>query len=99
MPRLDLEVSSINQDPIVIVEESAFFKIKGALFMVDSFEDVVDVVVHGKYSIKLFFCSVRGEFIVVIEVYSAWIKYIETSVEGEFVDSGVCGIIAKLGNW
>ena len=64
--------------------------------MVDSFEDVVDVVVHCSHSIELFFCSGGGEFVVVIEVYGAWIKAIETSVWGDFVRRGGCGIIGKF---
>ena len=66
------------------------------MFVVDSFEDVVDVVVHCSHSIDLFFCIGGGEFIVIIEVYSAWIKAMETSVEGELVRSGGCSIIGKF---
>ena len=36
------------------------------------------------------------EFVVVIKVYGAWIKAIETSIGGEFVGSGGCGIIGKF---
>ena len=64
--------------------------------MVDTFEDVVDVVVYCSHSIKPFYCGGRGEFVVVIEVYGAWIKAIETSIRGEFVGSGGCGIIGKF---
>ena len=64
--------------------------------MVDALEDVVDVVVHGSHSVEPFFCSGGGEFVVVIEVHSAWIKAIETSIRGEFVGSGGCGIIGKF---
>ena len=64
--------------------------------MVDALEDVVDVVVHGSYSVELFFCGRGGEFVVVIEVYGAWIKAIETSIRGEFVCSGGCGILGKF---
>ena len=64
--------------------------------MLDALEDVVDVVVHGSHSVELFFCGWRGEFVVVIEVYGAWIKAIETSIRGEFVGSGGCSIIGKF---
>ena len=64
--------------------------------MVDTFEDVVDVVVHSSHPIKRFFCSGGGEFVVVIEVYGAWIKAIETPIRGEFVSSAGCCIIGKL---
>ena len=64
--------------------------------MVDALEDVVDVVVHCSHSVEPFFCSGRGEFIVVIEVYDAWIKAIETSIRGKLVGSGGCGIIGKF---
>ena len=64
--------------------------------MLHALEDVVHVVVHSSHSVELFFCGGRGEFVVVIEMYSAWIKAIETSIRGEFVDSGGCGIIGKI---
>ena len=53
--------------------------------MVDALEDVIDVVVHYSHSVKPFFCGWRGEFVVVIEVYGAWIKAIETPIRGELV--------------
>ena len=64
--------------------------------MVDVFEDVMDMVVYCSHSVQTFFCSGGGEFVVVIEVYGAWIKAIETSVRGEFVGSGGCSIIGKF---
>ena len=91
-----MEVSSINQDPIVNIEVSSFFHIKIALFVVDSFADVVDVVMHCSHSAKAFFCGGGGEFIVVIQMYGAWIKAIETSVWGEFVGRGGCSIAGKF---
>ena len=36
------------------------------------------------------------EFVDVIKVHGAWIKAIETSIVGEFVGSGGCGIIGKF---
>ena len=71
---------------------------QGASFIVDALEDIVDVVVHCSHSVETFFCSGRREFIVVIEVYSAWIKAIETSIRREFVGSGACGIMGKFCN-
>ena len=64
--------------------------------MVVVLEDVVDVVVYDSHSVKPFFCGWGGEFVVVIEVYGVWIKAIETSIRGEFVGSGGCGIIGKF---
>ena len=91
-----MEVSPINQNPIVNVELSCFFNMQGALFIVDVLEDVVDMVVHCSHSVEPFFCSGGGEFVVVIEVYSAWIKAMETSIRREFVGSGGCGTIGKF---
>ena len=91
-----MEVSSINQNPIVSVELSWFFNMQGASFVVDAFQDVVDVVVHCSHSVEPFFCGWRGESVVVIEVYGACIKAIETSIRGEFVGSGGCSIIGKF---
>ena len=64
--------------------------------MVDTFEDLVDMVVHGSHSVEPFFCVGRGEFVVVIEVYDVWIKAIEISEWGEFVGRGGCGIVGKF---
>ena len=52
----------------------------GASFMVDTFDDIVDVLVQYSHSMLLFFCARRGEFVVVIKVYGACIKAIETTV-------------------
>ena len=93
---LHLEVSSINQNPIVDVELASIFNIQGSSFMVVTLENVVDMVVHYSHSVEPFFCSGGGEFVVVIEVYGAWIKAIETSVGGECVGRGGCSIIGKL---
>ena len=65
-------------------------------FVLDLFEDIMDLVMHYSYSIEPFFSSGGGEFVVVIEVYGAWIKAIETSVGGEFVRSSGCGMISKF---
>ena len=78
------------------IKVSCLCHTKVALFVVDSFENIVDVVVHCSYSVEPFFCSGRGEFVVVIEVYGEWIKAIETSIKGEFVGSGGCNIIGKF---
>ena len=64
--------------------------------MVDAPEEVVDVVVHCSHSVEPFFCDCRGEFIVVVKVYGAWIQAIDTPIRGEFVGSGGCGIIGKF---
>ena len=69
---------------------------KVASFVVDSFEDVVDGVMHCSPSIELFLCSRGKGFVALIKVYGMWIKAIETSVEGEFLGSGGCGIIGKF---
>ena len=80
IPSRHLEVSSINQDPIINIKVSSFFHMNGASFVVDSFEDVVDVFMHGSNSVAPFFCSGGGEFVVVIELYDTRMKAIETSV-------------------
>ena len=66
-----MKLSSINQDPIVDVEVSRFYNMKVALFVLDSFEDVVDVVMHYCSSVKPFLCIGVGEFVVVIKVDGA----------------------------
>ena len=91
-----MKVLAINQNPIVNIEVSSFFNMKVALFVVDSFEDVVDVVMQCTHSVEPFFCSEGGGFVVLIEVYGAWIKAIETSVGEEFVGSDGCSVTGKL---
>ena len=68
----------------------------GVLFVVDVFEDIVDIVVHYSHSVKPFFCSRCGEFVVVVNVYGAWIEAIETSARGECVGCSSYGIIVKF---
>ena len=69
---------------------------KVALFVVDLLQDIVDMFMHCSHSVEPFFCDGGGEFEVIIEMYGAWIKATETSVGGEFVGSGACGIIGKF---
>ena len=64
--------------------------------MVDALENVMHMVVYCGHTVEPFFCGGRGEFVVVIEVYGAWINAIETSIRGEFVGSGGCGIIGRF---
>ena len=91
-----MKASSVNQDPIGYIEVSSFFNMKVASFVVHSFEYIVHMFIHCSHSVEPFFCGGGGEFVVVIEVYGAWIKAIETSIRGEFVGSGGCGIIGKF---
>ena len=86
----------MNHNPIIDVEVYGFFNMKGASFMVDSFENV-DMVVHCSYSIQPFFCGRGRELVVVIKVYGAWVKAIETSVWGQFVGRGGCSIVGTFG--
>ena len=50
---------------------SSIFNIQHASFIVDTFEDVVDMVVHCSHSGEPFFCGGRGEFMVLIVAYGA----------------------------
>ena len=96
IPSLHLEIWSINHNPLLNIEVPGFLNMNGTSFVVDSFEDVMDMVVHSSHSYKLFFCSGGGEFVVVGEVYGTWIKAIETSVWREFVGSGGYGVVSKF---
>ena len=69
---------------------------KGVAFVVNAFEDLVDVVVHCSHSVEPLFCTRRRELVGVIDVYGAWIKAMEASVGGEFVGSSSCGIVCKF---
>ena len=64
--------------------------------MLDSFEDVVDVVMHCSHSIEPFFCGRGEEFVVIVGVYSTCIKPLETSALGDFVVRSGCGIVGKF---
>lgn len=66
---------------------------KHTLLVVDCMEDIVDKIVHYRHSIKIFLCRRRGDFVVVINLYSAFIKSIETSVWGEFVSISSSSVI------
>ena len=45
-----------------------------------AFEDIVDMIVYCSHSVKAIFCDGKGEFVVIIEVNSVWIKAIKTSI-------------------
>ena len=44
---------------------------KGASFVVEVFEYVVDMAIYNSDTVKAFFGSGRAEFVVLIEVYAA----------------------------
>ena len=75
-----LKVLSVNYHSLMEVKLSCIFNVKGTAFRVDTFADHMNIVVHHSHSGKLFFCSRRVEFAVVIEVYRVWIEAIVTSV-------------------
>ena len=99
VPRLHLEVVSINQDLIVNVKLCSFFHIKSASLVVEGCEDITDIVVHYSNSIESFFCSWWREFIVVVTTYSAQIEATETSVQKEIVGTSGCSMISKFCDW
>ena len=78
------------------MEVSGCFNMKCTLFEVDLLEDIMDVVVCSCHSVQLFCCGGGGEFVVVIKVYGAWIKAVESSVWGRFMDCGAYSIIGKF---
>ena len=82
----------INQDPIVNIELACFFNMKGTSFVVDSFKDVMDMVMYCSHMVEAFFYGGRGEFVVIIEVNCARVESIEASVRGEFVGSSHCSL-------
>ena len=93
---LNLKVLSMNQNPIIYIELPSFVKMKGASFMLDTLEDVMDMVAHCSHTIETFCCGARGEFAVIIEVYGAWIKAIETLVGGDYVSGGGSGVVGNF---
>ena len=56
----------------------------------------MNMVVHYSPCIEPFFCSRRGEFIVLIEAYSVLVNAIETTLWGEFMGNGGCSVIGKF---
>ena len=63
-----MEVLFVNENPITNVELCSIFNMKCAAFRVNAFEDIMDVIVYCSHSVKTFFCSRSGEFVVIIEV-------------------------------
>ena len=51
---------------MINIEVFGVCNMKGALFVVDSFKGIVDMVVHCSYSVETFFWGGGGEFVVVI---------------------------------
>ena len=54
------------------------FNMKRTSFVIDAFEDIVDIVEHYRHSIKSLFCGRTVQLIVGIEVSTGSIKTIET---------------------
>ena len=52
---------------------------QGASFVAVVFEEIVDMVVPCSHSVESCFCGGGAEFLLVMEMYSVWIKAIETS--------------------
>ena len=51
VPTLDLRISSTNPNQMVNVEVSDYFNMKGTSFVVDSFEDDVDMIAYCSHCI------------------------------------------------
>ena len=58
--------------------------------------DIIDVIVHVRYSIEPFLYSGRGDFVVIIEVHGVWIKGTETSIREKFAGSDGCRVVGKF---
>ena len=69
---------------------------QGTSSVVDSIKNIVCEIMHYRYLVEPFLCARGGEFVVIVEVYGACIKGIETSVEQEFVGSSGCSIVGKF---
>ena len=95
--KLNLEISSIKQHLLSNCEVPHFCSRKHASFVLDLFEDLVDMVVHCSHSKKTFFCCSGEEFVVVVEVHGVCIKAKETSVCRVCVGSGGCSVIGTCG--
>ena len=69
---------------------------KGTWFVANSFNYIVDVVVHCSSSVVPLFCCRGVEFVVVIKVHGAQIKATETSMQEGFIDCCGCGIAGNI---
>ena len=69
---------------------------EGTCIIVDAFQHVIYLLVYCSYSVHLFFCSGRGEFVVVIKVCDLWIEAIDISASGIFVGSSGCALVRKI---
>ena len=64
----------VHQQPLGSIEQSSHCNIKGTLFVVYVFENVVDMVVYCSHSVNPFFCSGRAEIGIIIKVNDALIE-------------------------
>ena len=69
----------------------------GTAFFVDTFEGVVNLVMHCSHSVSPFFSGGGREFRVVIEVYRAWVETIQASVGRVTMAGRRCSIVGKFG--
>ena len=51
------------------MELSSFVNIKGTSFVFDALKNVEDMIIYCSYSMEPFFCSRRGDLVVIIKVY------------------------------
>ena len=51
------------------MEVIGIFNMKGILCMIDSLEDIIDMLMNRNHSVVTFFCSSEGEFVVVVEIH------------------------------
>lgn len=66
---------------------SRLFSMERHSNFIDSLKDVVDMVWHCIYFIKLFSGSRREEFAVLVEMHGIYISVLKSSLVGEFAGS------------
>ena len=57
----------------------------------------MDVVVHCRHSVQLFFSGGGGELVVIIEVYCAWVEAIQASIVRVTMGGCRCSMVGNFG--
>ena len=68
----------------------------GTALLVDTIDSVMALVMHCSLLVLAFFSGGGAEFVVVIEVYCAWVKAIQPSVGRVSMGGGRCCVVAKF---
>ena len=70
---------------------------RNSLVLSRNIEGMVDLVVHCSHLVQPFFGGGGGQFVVVGNLYGAWVEPIQASIGRVSMGGGRCSIVGKFG--